>query len=84
MAEIDRYQRLDKHLHQHMEFELNAKSDGTYLWVSLVCKEIENVPPEQMMEILEGTPGDLESLYHRKCGQLSREDPDAARKYETS
>lgn len=74
MEEIDRHQRLHLKLRQTVEQELINRSDGTYLWVSLVCRDLEKTQPEEMLERAQKLPKDLESLYKQKFAKLSTGD----------
>lgn len=74
MEEIDRHQRLHLKLRQMFEQELINRSDGTYLWVSLVYRDLEKTQSEEMLERAQKLPKDLESLYKQKFAELSTGD----------
>ncbi|KAJ5777332.1 NACHT-domain-containing protein [Penicillium odoratum] len=44
---------------------LSEKTEDTFLWVALVCKELEKVPAWQAKSVLDSFPDGLEALYHR-------------------
>lgn len=50
--------------------DLERKAKGTFLWVALVCKELEKVPPGDIQSVLEELPPGLESLYERMMDQI--------------
>ncbi|KAK7714688.1 hypothetical protein SLS63_011662 [Diaporthe eres] len=43
--------------------ELKAKSEGTFLWVAIVCEELESAQEYEVMEILQEMPMGLNELY---------------------
>ncbi|KAF2266729.1 hypothetical protein CC78DRAFT_124362 [Lojkania enalia] len=49
---------------------LRDKAEGTFLWVSLVCKEMECVPLYRATEVLKELPPGLNPLYHRMMEQI--------------
>jgi hypothetical protein len=50
--------------------QLRNKAEGTFLWVSLVCKELESVERYRMREVLQELPPGLDPLYDRMMGQI--------------
>ncbi|WYZ35532.1 hypothetical protein EsH8_X_000179 [Colletotrichum jinshuiense] len=44
---------------------LREKADGTFLWVGLACKELEDIPSKDAVRVLESIPRGLTSLYKR-------------------
>ncbi|KAL8944841.1 MAG: hypothetical protein Q9211_000448 [Gyalolechia sp. 1 TL-2023] len=42
---------------------LHEKSDGTFVWVALVCKELRKVQPQKAVPLLEQLPSGVEPLY---------------------
>ncbi|KAL6886872.1 Pfs, NACHT, and ankyrin domain protein [Trichoderma evansii] len=44
---------------------LREKAEGTFLWVGLVCKELEDVPSKNAIQVLRIMPKGLHSLYKR-------------------
>lgn len=48
-----------------IEQQLLAKAENTFLWVSLVCKCIENVDPGDVLATIQDLPPDLRGLYHQ-------------------
>ncbi|GKT92452.1 ankyrin domain protein [Colletotrichum tofieldiae] len=44
---------------------LREKADGTFLWVGLACKELEDIPSKDAVRVLEGIPRGLTYLYKR-------------------
>ncbi|KAN0080741.1 hypothetical protein V8E54_003945 [Elaphomyces granulatus] len=58
--------------------ELRKRADGTFLWVTLVCKLLESNGQYYAMSILAEMPSDLKGLYDRMMNQinkLERQDP---------
>ena len=50
--------------------ELRRKADGTFLWVALVCKELESVESYDALAVLNEMPSDLKKLYSRMMRQI--------------
>ena len=49
---------------------LYAKADGTFLWVALVCKELQGVQVRRTLSVLEKFPLGLQPLYDRMMEQI--------------
>ena len=49
---------------------LSDHADGTFLWVALVCKELENVDAWEAEDVLKTFPAGLEPLYGRMMQQI--------------
>jgi hypothetical protein len=49
---------------------LRGKAEGTFLWVSLVCKELEGVEYRRTRKVLRDLPPGLDPLYERMMGQI--------------
>ena len=60
----------DPDLMKQVKDTFRSKSQGTFLWVSLVAKELENALESEIDEILEDLPEGLDSLYDRMLGQI--------------
>jgi hypothetical protein len=61
---------------------MRQKASGTFLWVSLVAKELEEAQTWEVEQILDDTPSDLKGVYRRMLKQirsLSRRNPDNCR-----
>jgi hypothetical protein len=50
---------------------LRAKADGTFLWVALVCKELQSVQIRKTLSVLERFPPGLQPLYERMIEQIN-------------
>jgi hypothetical protein len=61
-------------LHAEVQQLLSDKAGGTFLWVSLVCKEMECVPLYRTREVLQAMPAGLDPLYDRMMAQISEQD----------
>jgi DNA replication protein DnaC len=55
--------------------DLQQKSDGTFLLVALVCKQIEdtNCGPDKVLELVHNTPPDLSGIYNSMISQVLKE-----------
>jgi hypothetical protein len=57
-------------LRTEVQQQLRAKAEGTFLWVSLVCKELESVPLYRTRSVLRELPPGLDPLYDRMMTQI--------------
>jgi hypothetical protein len=72
-------QRYNASLQAEVLQQLRDKAEGTFLWVSLVCKELEKVPFYRTRKVLEELPPGLNPLYDRMMLQITTEDAETAR-----
>jgi hypothetical protein len=72
-------QRYNASLQAEVQQQLRSKAEGTFLWVSLVCKELEKVPFYRTRKVLEELPPGLNPLYDRMMLQITAEDAETAR-----
>jgi hypothetical protein len=69
----------DSALQEKVRNEMHEKADGTFLWVALVFRELEEVESWDMLQVLEKMPAGLQQLYDRmmrQVQQLKRKDPE--------
>ena len=69
-AELDRRQSYGLKLQQQVETELTDRAEETYLWVSLVCKRLEDVHRDQVLEEIQRLPPGLPAFYRQIFDQL--------------
>jgi hypothetical protein len=62
--------KYDTRLQAEVEQHLRDKAEDTFLWVSLVCKELEKVPRWCTREVLQALPPGLDPLYDRMMAQI--------------
>lgn len=55
---------------------LTEKAEGTFLWVSLVCKRLESVSKDEALTTIQNLPPGLHHFYDRVLKQLSKGEPD--------
>lgn len=67
-------QKYDQGLRAEVQQQLRDKAEGTFLWVSLVCKELESVPLYRTREVLQALPPGLDPLYDRMMAQIVAQD----------
>jgi hypothetical protein len=67
LATVKRY---EAKLQAEVKKVLRGKAEGTFLWVSLVCKELEGVEYHRTREVLRELPPGLDPLYERMMGQI--------------
>jgi hypothetical protein len=49
---------------------MQQKANGTFLWVSLVMKELEEVESWEIMQVIKEMPTDLTAVYQRMINQI--------------
>ena len=67
LAESKRY---DSKLRKEVEEYISNKADGTFLWVALVCEELQKIPKLDTRGRLKRFPKGLDPLYERILAQL--------------
>ncbi|KAF2647278.1 hypothetical protein K491DRAFT_614839, partial [Lophiostoma macrostomum CBS 122681] len=60
---------------------LRNKAEDTFLWVSLVCKELESVPLYRTEEVLRELPPGLDPLYDRMIDHISAQNDPRTSEY---
>lgn len=60
-----------KTLQKEIEDQLTEKAEGTYLWVSLVCKRLESVDQEKALTTIQDLPQGLHDFYGQIFSQLN-------------
>ncbi|KAF1965715.1 HET-R [Bimuria novae-zelandiae CBS 107.79] len=68
LPEIKHNQRLQDLVREKMQ----QKANGTFLWVSLVIKELKEAMAWEALQILEEVPTDLKDVYRRMIQQIKR------------
>ncbi|KAH9204400.1 hypothetical protein DL95DRAFT_471524, partial [Leptodontidium sp. 2 PMI_412] len=61
---------------------LQRKSDGTFLWVALVVRELKTAESWELLDVVNEAPAGLDELYRRMIGQIeqqAREKPELCR-----
>jgi hypothetical protein len=67
-------QKYDRRLQAEVQQQLRDKAEGTFLWVSLVCKELTSVPLYRTREVLQALPPGLDPLYDRMMAHIVAQD----------
>ena len=70
VAELDRRQSYGSVRRQEIEKELGRKAEDMFLWVSLVCKRLEDVPRNEALTTIQELPPGLKDFYHQRLTQL--------------
>jgi nucleoside phosphorylase len=63
-------QKYDYKTRAEVQQQLCNKAEGTFLWVSLVCKELERVPLYRTRAVLQAMPPGLDPLYNLMMTQI--------------
>jgi len=72
----------DKLLRDSVREKMQRKANGTFLWVSLVIKELKNVMSWDVLQVLDEVPMELKDVYRRmmeQIKQLQRQYPELCR-----
>jgi hypothetical protein len=59
-------------LRDSVQTKMQQKADGTFLWVSLIIKELKDVMAWEILEVLNEVPMGLKDVYHRMMQQIKR------------
>ncbi|KAF2260950.1 beta transducin-like protein HET-D2Y [Lojkania enalia] len=59
-------------LRESVRDKMQQKASGTFLWVSLVVKELKEVIAWEVLQVLEEVPTELKDLYRRMVKQIER------------
>ncbi|KAF5848985.1 hypothetical protein GGP41_010115 [Bipolaris sorokiniana] len=62
--------KYDAGLQAEVQRVLRDRAEGTFLWISLVCKELENVLHHNTRKVLQAMPPGLDPLYNRMMKQI--------------
>jgi hypothetical protein len=60
----------DKLLYNSVRGKMQQKANGTFLWVSLVIKELKEAMAWEVLQILEEVPTELKDVYRRMIQQI--------------
>jgi hypothetical protein len=75
VAELDRCCDYGSALRQDIEQVLRRKAEDTFLWVSLVCKRLENERRDEALTTIQDLPPGLIPFYNRILTQLCNGEP---------
>ena len=77
--ELSRRHKYRATLRQAIQTELEAKAEDTFLWVSLVCKQLERVGRDEALSTIQSLPPGLHPFYDRILHQISKGESDDVR-----
>ncbi|KAF7524995.1 hypothetical protein PCG10_005346 [Penicillium crustosum] len=80
VEELGRLHRYGPTLKSEVETELTERSEGTFLWVSLVCKSLERVCRDEALSTIQSLPPGLHPFYERILNQLNEGERDEVQK----
>ncbi|KAB8242957.1 hypothetical protein BDV35DRAFT_13685 [Aspergillus flavus] len=81
VQELDRRARYGETLKREIETKLTIKAEDTFLWVSLVCKELESVHRDMALATIQSLPPGLQPFYDRIFHQLSEGEQADVKRY---
>jgi hypothetical protein len=71
VSELAERKSYENELHKEVKSYICGKAEGTFLWVALVCKELEKVSLNaKVLAVLKEFPSGLEPLYERMMEQI--------------
>lgn len=62
----------NKHFRDEVREEMQRKANGTFLWVSLIIKELKEVMSFEILQVLDEVPMQLKDVYRRMIEQINR------------
>jgi hypothetical protein len=79
LFKLDQEKQYEEEVRSQIAEALRKKSDGTFLWLTLVCNALELAESYDAVDILSEMPSGLKELYGgmmSQIQQLGRKDPD--------
>jgi hypothetical protein len=70
VLKLAQHQGYDDHTQAAILQHLSCNADGTFLWVALVCQNLKDVEPWDILETLKEFPPGLDLLYMRMLEQI--------------
>jgi len=80
VEELSLLQRYGERMKREVQIELTEKAEGTFLWVSLVCRRLESVCRDEVLSTIQSLPRGLPSFYKKVLSQLSTGESDIVQK----
>jgi hypothetical protein len=77
VSQLARQKKYDQQTQDAVLERLTANADGTFLWIALVCQDLEATAKRNVLKKLDSLPAGLNALYERMMQQISVSD-DAA------
>jgi hypothetical protein len=74
LNELNRMHDYGTDLQERLQALLAAKAEGTFLWVSLVCKQLEAVPASHALQIFARNSNGLDAVYSNVLTEIRRKD----------
>ncbi|KAI9778784.1 MAG: hypothetical protein M1839_007874 [Geoglossum umbratile] len=60
----------DKLLRDSVQEKIRRKANGTFLWVSLVIRDLKEAKSWEVLQVLNEVPVELKDMYHRMMGRI--------------
>jgi hypothetical protein len=74
VARLAQQKRYDQQTQDTVLERLTANADGTFLWVALVCQDLEATAKRNVLKKLDSLPAGLNALYGRMMQQIGASD----------
>ncbi|KAK2591555.1 hypothetical protein QQS21_010748 [Conoideocrella luteorostrata] len=65
VAELTKRKKYTDKVKREVSDILRCRAEGTFLWVGIVCQELENIPSKNAVSQLKAMPSGLHSLYEK-------------------
>ncbi|KAG8532994.1 uncharacterized protein KY384_001776 [Bacidia gigantensis] len=75
VVDLDRRHHYGPALCRKLQDQLQLKAERTFLWVSLVCKRLEDLPREQALSAIQNSPAGLQHFYDRMIAEINKGNP---------
>lgn len=80
LNELGATQQYTDSLKEDLRTQLSTKAETTFLWVSLVCKQLESTPQENILSTIQDLPLGLHALYDQAMEKLLKGDKEIVAK----
>ncbi|KAF2003869.1 HET-domain-containing protein [Amniculicola lignicola CBS 123094] len=74
VSQLAQQKKYDKQTQDALFARLTSSADGTFLWVALVCQDLEKTARRNALKKLDSFPPGLDALYERMIQQISVSD----------
>jgi hypothetical protein len=74
VSQLAQQREYDKRTQDAVLEHLALNANGTFLWVALVCQNLQGIPRQNVLKRLNAFPPGLDSLYERMMQQINESD----------
>ncbi|KAH7024897.1 beta transducin-like protein HET-E2C*40 [Microdochium trichocladiopsis] len=77
VSQLTERKRYNKKVADQLYEYLSSNADGTFLWVALICQELEKAPRHKALEKAQSSPASLDELYEQMMRLLQASEDSA-------